>query len=55
MMVQISPVEKNSSESLCSLNFAHRVKSVELGQATRRTESSEVAASKDRYRDEEVS
>ena len=41
MMVQVSPVEKNSSETLCSLVFAQRVKSVELGQASRRTEASD--------------
>lgn len=35
MIVQIAPVEKNLGESVCSLNFAQRVRSVELGQASR--------------------
>ena len=34
MMVQISPVEKNASETICSLNFAQRVREVELGAGT---------------------
>ncbi|KAK9392882.1 kinesin-like KIFC3 [Crotalus adamanteus] len=38
MMVQVSPVEKNTSETLCSLKFAERVRSVELGPGTRRAE-----------------
>ncbi|KAJ1082029.1 hypothetical protein NDU88_002201 [Pleurodeles waltl] len=38
MMVQVSPVEKNVSETLCSLKFAERVRSVELGPVTRKTE-----------------
>ncbi|CAI5781968.1 kinesin KIFC3 isoform X1 [Podarcis lilfordi] len=38
MMVQVSPVEKNTSETLCSLKFAERVRSVELGCGSRRTE-----------------
>ncbi|XP_057291181.1 kinesin-like protein KIFC3 [Hydractinia symbiolongicarpus] len=38
MVVQVSPVEKNVSETICSLNFAQRVRSVELGQATRKVE-----------------
>ncbi|XP_067327021.1 kinesin-like protein KIFC3 isoform X1 [Anolis sagrei] len=38
MMVQVSPVEKNTSETLCSLKFAERVRSVELGPGSRRTE-----------------
>ncbi|KAK1161924.1 kinesin-like protein KIFC3 isoform X4 [Acipenser oxyrinchus oxyrinchus] len=38
MMVQVSPVDKNVSESVCSLKFAQRVRSVELGPATRRAE-----------------
>ncbi|KAJ7312086.1 hypothetical protein JRQ81_006424 [Phrynocephalus forsythii] len=38
MMVQVSPAEKNTSETLCSLKFAERVRSVELGSGGRRTE-----------------
>ncbi|XP_041125040.1 kinesin-like protein KIFC3 isoform X7 [Polyodon spathula] len=38
MMVQVSPVDKNVSESVCSLKFAQRVRSVELGPVTRKTE-----------------
>lgn len=37
MVVQVSPVEKNVGETVCSLNFAQRVRTVELGQATKRT------------------
>ena len=36
MVVQIAPVEKNVGETVCSLNFAQRVRAVELGQASRR-------------------
>ena len=36
MFVQISPVKKNSSETSCSLNFAQRVRAVELGQANKK-------------------
>lgn len=39
MIVQISPVEKNVGETLASLNFASRVRSVELGQATKKVET----------------
>ncbi|KAM9069064.1 kinesin-like protein KIFC3 isoform 3-T3 [Sarcophilus harrisii] len=38
MLVQVSPVEKNTSETLCSLKFAERVRSVELGPGSRRAE-----------------
>uniref|UniRef100_A0ABM5EUB0 Kinesin-like protein n=2 Tax=Pogona vitticeps TaxID=103695 RepID=A0ABM5EUB0_9SAUR len=38
MMVQVSPAEKNTSETLCSLKFAERVRSVELGPGSRRAE-----------------
>uniref|UniRef100_A0A5F9DUB7 Kinesin-like protein n=1 Tax=Oryctolagus cuniculus TaxID=9986 RepID=A0A5F9DUB7_RABIT len=38
MVVQVSPVEKNTSETLYSLKFAERVRSVELGPGARRTE-----------------
>ncbi|XP_033117249.1 kinesin-like protein KIFC3 [Anneissia japonica] len=43
MVVQVSPVFKNASETQCSLNFAQRVRSVELGAATKKTDSAEVA------------
>ncbi|XP_077157973.1 kinesin-like protein KIFC3 isoform X2 [Paroedura picta] len=39
MMVHVSPVEKNTSETLCSLKFAERVRTVELGLGSRKTES----------------
>ncbi|XP_007946255.1 kinesin-like protein KIFC3 [Orycteropus afer afer] len=38
MVVQVSPVEKNTSETLYSLKFAERVRSVELGPVSRRAE-----------------
>ncbi|XP_062987447.1 kinesin-like protein KIFC3 [Elgaria multicarinata webbii] len=40
MMVQISPLEENMGESVCSLKFAQRVCKVELGPAARRIDSS---------------
>ena len=43
MIVQVAPVEKNVGETVASLSFAQRVRSVELGQATKKvTEGSEV-------------
>ena len=54
MVVQIAPVEKNVSETVCSLNFAQRVRTVELGQATKKTETAEMANMKDRLRELEV-
>ncbi|XP_069757209.1 kinesin-like protein KIFC3 [Narcine bancroftii] len=39
MMVQVSPLEKNVNETICSLKFAQRVRSVELGAPGRRAES----------------
>lgn len=51
MVVQIAPVEKNVSETVCSLNFAQRVRTVELGQATKKTETAEMANMKDRLRE----
>uniref|UniRef100_A0A4W5L742 Kinesin-like protein n=1 Tax=Hucho hucho TaxID=62062 RepID=A0A4W5L742_9TELE len=36
MMVQVSPLVSNMSESVCSLKFAQRVRTIELGNATRR-------------------
>ena len=54
MIVQVSPVEKNSGETICSLSFAARVRSVELGQSSRTSDSAEIAALKDRLRLYEV-
>ena len=51
MMVQISPVQKNVGESLCSLKFGRRVKAVELGAAKKTTESANVAALRKQVRD----
>eukprot|EP00051_Salpingoeca_urceolata_P026931 m.479338 g.479338 ORF g.479338 m.479338 type:complete len:909 (+) comp21408_c0_seq1:82-2808(+) len=53
MVVQISPVLKNVQESVCSLNFAQRVRAVELGGAKKTTESAEVAALKRKIREME--
>lgn len=36
MVVQVSPVDKNAGETICSLNFAQRVRQVELGTASRK-------------------
>ncbi|KAK3600577.1 hypothetical protein CHS0354_020969 [Potamilus streckersoni] len=41
MLVQIAPVRKNEGETICSLNFAQRVRNVELGAATRKVEKLE--------------
>jgi kinesin family protein C2/C3 len=41
MVVQVSPALKNVGETLCSLNFAQRVRMVELGQATKKIETAE--------------
>lgn len=41
MVVQVSPVEKNLTETVYSLHFAQGVRTVELGQATRRIASAE--------------
>jgi kinesin family protein C2/C3 len=46
MLIQLSPVEKNVSETVCTLNFGDRVKKVELGAAKKVTESAEVSALK---------
>mmetsp|Transcript_7707 Transcript_7707/g.12254 ORF Transcript_7707/g.12254 Transcript_7707/m.12254 type:complete len:485 (+) Transcript_7707:596-2050(+) len=37
MIVQSAPLAKDAGESLCSLNFASRARSVELGQAKKHT------------------
>ncbi|KAF5749722.1 Di-glucose binding protein with Kinesin motor domain isoform 1 [Tripterygium wilfordii] len=42
MFVQISPSEKDLSESLSSLNFATRVRGVELGPARKQVDTSEI-------------
>lgn len=42
MFVQISPNENDLSETLCSLNFASRVKGIELGPAKKQLDSSEL-------------
>ncbi|CAN6703870.1 unnamed protein product [Malus baccata var. baccata] len=42
MFVQISPNENDVSETLCSLNFASRVRGIELGQAKRQLDTSEL-------------
>ncbi len=39
MIVQVAPVEKNVGETLASLNFAQRVRTVELGAASRHMEN----------------
>lgn len=55
MIVQVAPVERHVNETLCSLNFAQRVRSVELGAAGRKLESAEVTALKGRLAHYEVS
>ncbi|XP_047342470.1 kinesin-like protein KIN-14Q isoform X2 [Impatiens glandulifera] len=42
MFVQISPNENDLSETLCSLNFANRVRGVELGSAKKQLDISEL-------------
>lgn len=41
MIVQVAPVEKNVSETVCSLSFGQRVRNVELGAATRKMEAAD--------------
>ncbi|XP_042599450.1 kinesin-like protein KIFC3 isoform X4 [Cyprinus carpio] len=48
MMVQVSPLESNVSESVCSLKFAQRVRSVEIGPSSssrRQAETSSTSSS----------
>ncbi|KAJ8527769.1 hypothetical protein K7X08_015220 [Anisodus acutangulus] len=42
MFVQISPIENDLSETLCSLNFASRVRGIELGPAKKQVDSMEL-------------
>lgn len=42
MFVQISPSEQDVNETLSSLNFATRVRGVELGPARKQTDMGEV-------------
>ena len=51
MVVQISSAMKNVGETLCSLTFAQRVRTVELGQTTRKVENNE---GKDKFKEPEV-
>ena len=55
MIVQVAPVDSHVNETLCSLNFAQRVRSVELGMAQRRLEGNDLATSKARLTQSEVS
>lgn len=43
MFVNVSPASYNVTETLCSLNFAKRCRSVKLGQAAKNTEAPEIA------------
>jgi len=54
MIVQVAPIERHASETLCSLNFAMRAKAVELGTASRKVENAEVTALKERLAHYEV-
>lgn len=42
MFVQINPNENDLSETLCSLNFASRVRGIELGPAKRQLDTFEL-------------
>lgn len=42
MFVQISPNENDLSETICSLNFASRVRGIELGPAKRQLDPTEL-------------
>lgn len=54
MVVQVSPVVKNCDETVNSLNFAARVRAVELGSAKKQSESAEVASLRKRIKELEV-
>jgi len=43
MFVNISPVEWNAPESLCSLTFAARCRKVALGMAKKNSDSGQIA------------
>lgn len=42
MFIQISPNESDLSETLCSLNFASRVRGIELGPAKKQLDTTEL-------------
>ena len=42
MIVQVAPVDKNVSETTCSLSFGQRVRSVELGTASRKVDTADL-------------
>lgn len=43
MFVNVSPASYNVTETLCSLNFAARCRSIKLGAASKNQEPAEVA------------
>jgi hypothetical protein len=43
MFVQISPNEHDVGETLCSMNFTSRVRSIELGQAKKQVDVGELS------------